>query len=226
MDIFDRDLFDELFDVKCDEVISDTCQHRFLVIDGKYTCTLCGNVDPNKCVFYETLQKPNYKPYYIYRRKSYFREKMRLLTGIKQPMNDEYNDIIKSLKAYEFNNIFELKRIMRKQNMSIYYKFIYHIYFEIKNEKLIPLTPSDIEKLIYVFIALEWQFKRNHPGKHSLLSYNIVIYCILRDYNYLCYKHILLPKNYKKIVKIIDDLLKVVKSSGIFSVACIMTAKT
>ena len=86
------------------------CNHDFLVIDGHYTCINCGIVDMDRMAFHETLQKPMYRSYYIYHRKSYFREKLRLLVGIKQPPNqEEYQEIIKKISAHPFETIFDLK---------------------------------------------------------------------------------------------------------------------
>lgn len=211
MDFFDRDMYDEfLDDHKSDEELSD-CQHDNRIIDGYYTCILCGVVDITKLLFHENLQR--YKSYFVYHRKSYFREKMKLLTGIKQPTNMEYNHIVSILKEHQFENIFELKKLMRKLKMSKYYKFIYCIYFDVKKVKLFPLGINEIEKLIHEFILLERQFKLAYPNKHNLLSYNIVIYCILKKNNYECYKHVLLPKNRKKILKIVNNLVNLEKNS-------------
>lgn len=211
MEFFDIDMYDEILDkYKSDEEMLD-CRHDNRFIDGHYTCILCGVVDMNRTQFLENIQQ--FKSYFIYSRKSYFREKLRLLTCIKQPTNAEYDNIIAILKEHQFDTIFELKKLMRKLKMSIYYKFIYCIFFDLKKVKLFPLTINEIEKLIHQFILLERQFKIAYPNKHNLLSYNIVIYCILKKNNYECHKYIILPKNRKKILKIVEDLVKLEKNS-------------
>ena len=87
------------------------------------------------------------------------------------------------------------------------HKHIYNIYFEIKKVQLIPLTINDIEKLIIKFISVEREFKKFYPSKNNLLSYNIVIYCILKKYNHSYYKNVILPKNKKKLLKNIENLV-------------------
>lgn len=201
----DRDFFD---DVLLDEIEQNKCKHEPIVIDGHYTCILCGEVDVTRSVFHESLQKSIYRSYYIYHRKSYFREKLRLLSGIKQPMNDEYNNIINTIKNHNFETIFELKKVMRKLNLATYYKYIYHIYFVIKNVKLIPLTLIEIDYLINKFLVVERIFKQKYPEKSNLLSYNIVIYILLKKYYYEYHSYIILPKNQRKLLKIIEDLIK------------------
>ncbi len=96
---------------------------------------------------------------------------------------------------------------MRKLKLSKYYKYIYCIYFDLKKIKLFQLNINEIERLIHQFINLERKFKISHPKKHNLLSYNIVIYCILKQNGYQSYKHILLPKNRKRILKLVNNLL-------------------
>jgi len=204
MEDFDRDMFDDLMNVSSNEDLS-LCQHDIRIIDGYHTCILCGVVDINRLQFHESTQRA--KSYFIYHRKSYFREKLRLLSCIKQSTNDEYNNVLAKLKDYQFETIFELKRIMRRLKLSKYYKYIYCIYYDLKRIKLFPLNINEIERLIHEFIKLERQFKMTYPKKHNLLSYNIVIYCICKKNNYAFYKHILLPKNRKKILKLVNNLL-------------------
>ncbi len=56
MEDFDRDLFDELMNVSSNEYISD-CEHDTRIIDGHYTCILCGVVDINRIQFHESIQR-------------------------------------------------------------------------------------------------------------------------------------------------------------------------
>ena len=187
------------------------CNHDYFVIDGHYTCVLCGSVDIDRIAFHESIHKPICKSYYIYHRKSYFREKFRFLIGIKQPPNQqEYQEVIEKIKQHPFETIFDLKRLMRKLKLSLYYKYIYHIYFLIKNIKLIPLTLIEIDNLVNKFLALERSFKQQLPGKNNLPSYDIVISVLLKKNHYNCYKHVLQPKNQRKLTKIIEKFSEVV----------------
>ena len=104
MEKFDRNAFDEIFSetVTYYDHNDNNCKHNFLLVDGISTCINCGTVEPYKLAFYETLQAKIYKSYYIYHRKSYFREKLRLLVGIKQSSNPDYNEIIKKLSLHQF----------------------------------------------------------------------------------------------------------------------------
>lgn len=206
--MFNRDMYDELFSNPKSVDIECGCKHNYLVIGGSYTCILCGIIDPHKTAFSESLQRPFYRSYFIYHRKSYFMEKLNLMVCIKQSLSDDYPAVVQFLKSQNFNTIFELKKLMRKYGYHKFYRYIYSIFYEIKGLKLIKLSLSQINFLTHEFLKLEHYFKREHPNKNSLLSYNVVIYLLLKKYNHESYKYILLPKNYRKIVKFITEILK------------------
>lgn len=203
----DRDMFAEIFNESKFEEPVDQCNHINIIIDGYYTCTLCGTVDIHRYVFVEPIILEKTHNYQLYQRKSYFREKLKLMVGIKQSTNQKYQTIITELKKHSFNSITELKKLMRKKGYHQYYKYIYTIYYEIKGIKLIDLTYIDIENLTCKFLKLEDQFKKLYPKKSNLLSYNIIIYVLLKKYDHQCYKNIILPKNKRKILKNIENLV-------------------
>lgn len=182
------------------------CNHDYRIVEGHQTCINCGEVDIDRAVFSESIQ-PVSKQYFIYYRKSYFREKLRLLTGIKQSMSDEYVAMVEQLKQHKFNTIQELKKLMQKLGYHRFYKNIYVIYFDIKGIKLINLTCTQIDFLTNQFLKIEHVFKTKYPDKSNLLSYNILIYLLLQKYYPEYYKQVLLPKNFRKIVKNIEELL-------------------
>src|SRR5690606_10219419 len=98
-----------------------------------------------------SYQKSNY----LYNRKTYFLIILRLLSCRKSCDNPNYSETIKQLSEYQFENIFELKKVMAKLKLKKYYKYIYLIYFDIKKVKLINLTYNDIEFLANKFVILE-----------------------------------------------------------------------
>src|SRR3954464_8529727 len=110
--MLERDYFDEIFPEDKNK--------------GHYTCIKCGEVDLYKPVFYETINKI-FKSYFVYHRKSYFKDKLREIVGIKQSLSSKYHQIISILKNIILIQFFELKKIMKKLHYSKYYKFIYDI---------------------------------------------------------------------------------------------------
>src|SRR6185503_8056491 len=101
--MLERDFFDELFpEDKIKREPDSTCKHEQIIADGHYTCIKCGEVDLYKPVFYETINK-SYKSYFVYHRKSYFKDKLREIVGIKQSLSKKYPQIISILKNYVFD---------------------------------------------------------------------------------------------------------------------------
>jgi len=109
-------------------------------------------MDIDRPIFISNYNFSTIKNYHLYRRRIYFTEKLRLLSGIKQSFSSQYNDMIKHLQNYEFNNIEELIKLLKKHKFHKFYKYVHSIYFDIKKERLIKLSPLDIEFLINQFI--------------------------------------------------------------------------
>jgi hypothetical protein len=206
--MYHRDLFDELFpEDKIKDDITSECDHDYRYVDGFNTCINCGLVDLYKQSFHELNNVTN-KTYHLYHRRSYFKEKLRLLVGYKQSTSRNYHKMINNLKKYHFNSIIDLKKIMKQLKLHKYYKYIYSIYYDIKKIKLIDLSSDDIDFLTSKFLQLENDFKKRYPDKSNLLSYNILLYCLLKKYDYDCFINILLPKNHRKITNHVIELLK------------------
>jgi|GEM_PF-5166576 len=202
--------FDELFEIETNVDPEDysSCKHDYRQLEAYYTCILCGRCDVTRLVIYEKIKLVNRNNLHLYHRKIYFSEKMRLLTGQKQSENIGYSNMIKFLKNEKFDTIIELKKIMKKNNFNKFYKYIYSIYTDIKNVKLINLTYANVNFLCSKFLLTEREFKKIYPKRKNILSYNIIIYTLLKKYNFPCYKYIILPRNNKKIIENISELLK------------------
>lgn len=167
------------------------CDHDNRLIDGYYTCILCGQVGDPK--FEHTPNFVSKNKYHCYKRFYYFREKLNLLAGVKQCANPQYNTIVDSLRNENFNSVRELRKVMKAKGFAKYYKYIYNIWYDIKRIKLFDLSYDDIYLLTKKFINFERAFKAAYSRKKSL-SYNATIGWLLRSNNYPCYDNILLPK--------------------------------
>ncbi len=185
----------------------DTCKHDFVPMESHYCCQLCGIVDLDQPIFIDDVNRYQ-KPNYLYNRKTYFLIVMRLLTCRKSYDNPNYSEVVKQLSEYPFDTIFELKKLMTKLKLKKYYKYIYLVYFDIKKVKLIDLSYNDIEFLANKFVILENEFKKAYQNKSNMLSYSLVAYCLLKRYNYDCYKYIIIPKKKDLILEKLNNLLK------------------
>jgi hypothetical protein len=92
-----------------------------------------------------------------------------------------------------------------------FYKYIYNIFYEIKGHRLININKIDIFKISLAFTQVEKEFLKKYPNKANMLSYNVVIYCILKFFKYKCAEHIILPINKKAINEVMNLLKHVVK---------------
>lgn len=196
---FDRDSFATIFNEQSAEEVPNICNHNFNFIAGYCTCTNCGMIDVHRHAFTNYNKARN--------KCNSLREKLKQMVGIKQSLCPDYMSVLDKLRSQKFNQISDLKKILKKLRYHKYYKYIYSIYSDIRGIKLINLSNTDIGFLATKFLQLENIFKKRNNCKRNILSYNIMIYCILKKYNYDCYKYIILPKKYRKLLKVVEDLL-------------------
>jgi len=208
-EISDADLkfFDEMFP-KIEEKPADECNHNWIRTDQAITCDKCGVINGDVQVYIEKCNTHS-RNFHVYHRKSYFLEKLRLMSGRKQSQSPKYNDMITFLKTKNIKTLFHLKKVMKvyRYKYSKFYKYIYSIFFDLTGKREIELSLSDIEKLSAKFLELERKFKKLLTGRSNFPSYNLTIYFLLKREGYGCYKKVILPKNEKKIIKIFELLI-------------------
>src|SRR5437868_14908256 len=106
--------------------------------------------------------------------------------------------MLETLKNYQFETVYDLKRILKKLKYGVHHKYLYSIYYDVKQYQLIDLKPSDIDKLEYQFYEFERLFKEIYPKQKYILNYSIIIHYLLKRNGYRCYKNILLIRNHNK----------------------------
>mgnify|MGYP001187650572 FL=1 len=202
-----NEILDDLIKPKdIQQLESDECEHDFIRMETGHTCQLCGIVDLDHLVFKESSVPV--KNHHIYKRNNYFIEKMRLLTGIKQTANPKYIEMIQLFKKKKIKDIYKLKELMKKHGYSKFYKYIWSAYYDITGKKLISISHSDIKKLSYKFLNFERHLKTNLRNRTNFPNYNTIIYLFLKKEGYKDYQHIILPKNQKKIIEIITEIIE------------------
>jgi hypothetical protein len=144
-----------------------------------------------------------------YTRRSYFIEKLKMMSGYKQSKSPTYNSMINNLKSIVGDNpldINKLKRIMKDEKYNTHYKYIYDIYKDVTGVKIIDLTMNDICIITDRFIQMNNNFKIENDtyygGRNNMVSYDLLIRNILKELNYDCYRHIIVPKKTVFIKKI------------------------
>src|SRR2546423_11697491 len=92
-------LYKDVFEQDSNEISESNivCDHNYQPIDGMYVCILCGETT-GKFVILEH-QIGFYKGFqHVYKRKSYFREKLKLLNGAKQSTSKDYIEMLDNIK--------------------------------------------------------------------------------------------------------------------------------
>lgn len=206
-DYIPEDIIDQLFPNPEADEPKIACTHDFVLADTGYTCKICGIVDVDRLVTFPT-RIPT-KNHHLYKRNHYFIEKMRLLAGIKQTVHPNYAEMInffKELRVTDDPNfkVHDLRLLMKKNGYSKFYKYINSIWFDLTRQKLIDLTYHDIKVLSFKFLQFERKLKRSLNGRINFPNYNTIIYVFLKMNGYQFYVNIILPKNQRKIIEIIE----------------------
>lgn len=179
------------------------CDIEMILGQHFYYCDQCGTIDFDKpvTVVLDTVYEHN--AVYLYKRRNYISEKLNLLAGYKQCHRKQYGDIITILEQHknEFDDIYELRKLMKRCGFHKYYKYIYNIFFEIKKKRLVVLNYNQIYMLTDEFIDIETKFKSSNLISKNMLSYNSIIYYLLKKHNITGWEHLYLAKNHPKVYK-------------------------
>jgi len=109
---------------------------------------------------------------------------------------------------HDFDNLKQLKAIMKDLKYHNFYKYIYCVWFDIKKFKLITLTTLQIKMLSRQFVELESKFKDSDShNRKNMLNYNSLIYILLKRNKIKGYKSIILPFNHIVIVKMLKGFI-------------------
>lgn len=176
---------------------------------GMRVCVLCGVVDSYDVV--EEFVHGEYVPTTrsIYKRRLYCMEKIRSLCGHKIPCSKAYGQVKRKLSKLSFDTIVELKQILKDMGKTTLYKYLYGIWFDLKGEKLIELTPHQQDILSLEFVELDGKFKeqQDQHKRSNIMSYASVLYFLMKKHNYKGYDHIILPYNNVRIMRLIRATL-------------------
>lgn len=182
--------------------ICEQCSGQLQFINHYLTCTSCGLTDLD---ITDTCYMESYDEYVpkksLYKRKLYALDKIRMLTCQKVCKKNDYKTSVRQLSKYEFEDILDLKLMMKQLKMNKLYPYIYMIYYDINKVKLIDLKWNQIDRIADEFVKFEIQFKTSAKTskRKNMLSYYSIIYLIMKRLNYDGYQHIILPNNFDQM---------------------------
>jgi hypothetical protein len=199
--------------------------------NGMSTCINCGLVDMNdREVLFPFQQQYELTVKQCYMRKSYFKEKLRLLACINFSKSPLYQPLLRKLNKIstinkiknaiegkgrkyiiqlfiDVNLVNMLRDMLKRLNYSKLYKHIYNIIFDVFGVKVFDINEQLIDKLTYDWIKFETNFRRLMPMKHNMVNYNVILYNLFRRHKIANYKMLVLPLNKKNIQKIVQTNL-------------------
>ena len=182
-------------------VCSD-CNIDMIIIHSIYTCQNCGLTDISNPILVDNTRWRSKKS--VYMRRCYFVELLNLIAGYKQSNSPEYVGVVKRLRRCKFKTIKKLRTHMKRLGYNKYYKYIYNIFADIKKYRVINLERQQIQRLADRFVQFQNVFKKTDHGRKNFFSYNAVIYLILKDQNIKGFKKLLLPRQSRTVIKMIQ----------------------
>lgn len=175
-----------------------------------YYCPSCQTIDFDKPIKVDFGRECYWMKSSLYKRKLYCVDKLNMITCHKHSRSPKYSVIVEDLRYERFDNIKELKRLMKKKGYHRFYKFMYCIWYDIKKTKLISLTYEEIDKIATQFVQIEQKFKfkqTDQVKRKNMMSYYSIIYLIMKKNNITGFEHIILPKNHIVNVKFLRGLI-------------------
>jgi hypothetical protein len=184
--------------------LESDCDHNIVDADGFDCCIKCGEVTDNAKFVIEQQCFEYYKRRATYKRRLYCIEKLRLMSCQKFCIyrRKEYLKMLKDMKKCKFNTINKLRRLMNTRGYTQFYKYIYLIFRELKGVQLITLTQQQIHIIAVKFVDVDVKFREFlhiHHERKNIMSYNSIIYCVMKELKIQGYKTMVLPLNHKSM---------------------------
>lgn len=206
-----------------------THKHSPVLDGGYYICSSCGLVLEQELIFDITI-RPTVFTDKAYKRKVYFKEKLRLLACLNNTRHSSYIKVLdmlaKSKKIIKIQNallgkskdeiarmfifkryISKIKTVLRKMNKSSFYKYLYNFIYDLFEFKCFDMRDSDVLRLATIWINIENKFIKKYPTKHNMLSYNTIFYFLLKREGIKYTELIILPRNFDMIVQLLENII-------------------
>lgn len=195
-----------------DSSFSMCCNQDTVIIGSNRTCQVCGK-STEEFIFVIQTESIRFRKRSVYKRIDYFVHLLKLITCQKVCVCPGYDAVLETLWREKFNNILELKAVMKAHKFNHYYPFIYLLFQDIKNECLINLSQKQFQSFVYIFRKAEWLFKTRAKdnNRHNFYSYSSFIYCLLVDHKIKGSEHVILPVSTNQLLPKIQKLLSLLQ---------------
>lgn len=183
------------------------CEQETSIIDSFRTCLKCGKAVEE---FVYIVQAPScvLTNRAVYKRVSYFKHLLQLICCRKQSHSPKYNPMLEHLRTMDFSTIQELRALMKEHGYHKFYPYMFVIFYDIKNQKLVELTCSEVSRFERDFVRIERSFKVLNQGKRkTMLSYSFIIKSLLKRYKKESHQHVMVPSTSAGLQKQLDSFL-------------------
>lgn len=208
--LYDEYMYEENIAIRERDTCSDCGGKMKQTTQDLMACIECGLCELEAFEEKSYMEYGEYQPRRtLYKRRLYCTNKLQLMACYKICRMKGYRDMITFLKDETFDDLIELKRLLKKHKYNKFLKYIYNIWFDIKGEKLISLTEQDISTISHQFVLLEIKFKNAGKEKHNrknMICYNSLISILMKNVGNPGYEHVLLPNNHDHLIKVVNKL--------------------
>lgn len=174
------------------------CNIEMVTVDGIYTCIECG-LSHGEYKYLDDGYFNFIKYSQPYKRKNYFKQRLNMLNGTTKPTDyKEYVELLELLRCYNFQTVFHLYKHLKQIKKHKYIKYMYTIWQDLYNIKLINMNNKEKENIINQFCMLEHKIKNK-----QFFNYNLILYILLKLNNNQSYRYIVLPYNCLNLAELI-----------------------
>lgn len=182
---------------------TECCGREMTKINSMITCMVCGDCYEYFAYIVQT-KTVTLNKHMLYKRRSYFKHLILLISCKKICFKSQYNDVVNSLRNKNIHNLKSLRRQMKVNKLHKFYPYMFLIYRDLTGKKLIQLTHSQIGSLLTLFNIFERKVKKQ---KQNFYSYFLIINRFFIKMKFDGVQYIEIPASNKKLLKEVDQIL-------------------
>lgn len=151
------------------------CIHDFTQDEGIHICRNCFLIQP----LFVSVQNFNDPSYTAYKRITHIKSNLTRLIGQEEFLLP--NAVISIVKKFNPLTIHQVRKILKSQGLSKYYKHIYSIASKV-GIKIPHLSQAEYDKIVFHFNCFNSAYSKLYPNRNCL-NYHFLLYKIFQKIN-------------------------------------------